>query len=185
MRAFRSRCHAFVGHYGLDRVLLVDITLKEQMSSPDEANRIWHSIAENLVNARAVAWFRVMGTSEKGALHFHVLIALQHKIAGNLFQVLETEREFWAEASRTYPVGRVAVNRIRCLPKLASYLLGNLNRSLSVFPGGTKRFATASKAARELFRDQQRMSRILEQMERSGMLQVRWKKRLPAIITLA
>ena len=182
MKAFRRRFTAFGEHFGLDRLLLIHITFREPVRQPSEANRIWHSLATNLVNKRYDAWFRIMGVGEDGKLHFHVVVVLpQPTLKSHL--LLTEERKFWCNRSGSHKNGRVSVEWIGSFPKVMHYLLRNLNQVRAAFPRSGVRFATASGAAGKLFRDRSLMA-ILAPLENFGRRKKVPKTMLPATLTL-
>jgi hypothetical protein len=80
MFALQSRIEAMALAYGLDRIGMQTLTIRENVTDGREFNRRFKSISTNIFPKIYEAWIRVYERQQRGAWHVHIIVATKPDI---------------------------------------------------------------------------------------------------------
>jgi len=98
MFALRHRIEWMVAEYGIERVGLQTLTIRENVTDRKEFNRRFKSISTNVFPRIYQDWLRVFERQQRGALHAHVVVVTKEDIrtgcdVAALNQLLKDKRD--------------------------------------------------------------------------------------------
>ena len=110
---------------GLANIGFQTFTFEENVTDPKEAQRKWHSLRTHVLTPRGLEYIRVFERQKRGAVHYHLLVALPVDIQTGAdirairkgdyrtaSKALRAEWAFWRKTARRYGFGRVNLQPI-------------------------------------------------------------------------
>jgi hypothetical protein len=80
MFALQSRIEAMARTYGLDRIGMQTLTIRENITDGKEFNKRFKSLSTNIFPKLYEAWIRVYERQQRGAWHVHIIVATKPDI---------------------------------------------------------------------------------------------------------
>ena len=153
-----------VDRYGLEHLGFLTLTFADHVTDVREASRRLNSLASHVLNARYLAWIRVLERQKSGRIHYHLVVVVSSDIrTGVDFRafktgdyrsagpVLRAEWAFWRRSAKLYGFGRTellpVVSSAEAISRYVGKYLGkHLDARLEADKGA--RLVSTSKGAR-------------------------------------
>jgi hypothetical protein len=127
----------FLIKFGIENCAFFTLTFAEQIVSPKEAQKRWHSLRSNVLAERYPHWLRVFERQKSERIHYHALVNVGRDVRAGVNwdefkngvyrsagRDLRAEWAFWRKTAPLYKFGRTELMPIRSAGRALGLYVG-------------------------------------------------------------